>query len=381
MPHPYFFLTSFAWNLGLGMTWLPIPLYAHAQGLSSTQIGALFAVPVVIQAPLNLLGGAYTDRIGGRRILIGSSAALILTGVWFLFAQGFWMLMLGQLVMVLARASFWPANWAMASELPGVRSVQMGRLNAVTNVGQIGGTALSGFLLAAAGFPAAFIALAVVGVISTLAALGTPRREHAAAPTAASVLDAYRPLLRQPLILYTVMCAYLSAVPFSLGTSFYPLLLASYGHSEEVSGIVISLRAIGSIAASLLVARLVRTGPEATWPVVCGVAVAVGVGLSPTVNHVAPIGLWILVIGAGSAAMTLYFQVTISEASRPEGRGAALALGGLGWSLSHLTTPILMGFVADRYDLVTGFYALGVVCVACAILVGFMRRWAFAARA
>jgi len=381
VPHLPFFLNSFAWNIGLGMTWLPVPLYAHAQGLSSTQIGALFAVPVLVQTPLNLLGGAYTDRIGGRSILIGSSAALILTGVWFIFAEGFWMLMLGQLVMVLARAAFWPATWSMASELPGVRSVQFGRLNAVTNVGQIGGTALSGFLLAGAGFPAAFGALAAVGVISTLAALGTQRTTHPATVSVAGVFDAYRPLLRQPLILYTVMCAYLSAVPFSLGTSFYPLLLADYGHGEEVSGVVISLRAIGSIAASLLVARLVRTGPEAFWPVACGIAVAVGVGLSPTINHVVPIGLWILLIGAGSAAMTLYFQVTISEASRPEGRGAALALGGVGWGLSHLTTPLLIGFIADRHGLVAGFYALGVVCLLFATTIAFMRRWAFAARA
>ncbi len=30
----------------------------------------------------------------------------------------------------------------------------------------------------------------------------------------------------------------------------------------------------------------------------------------------------------------------------------ALALGGLGWSASHLTTPLLMGFLADRYGII-----------------------------
>ena len=72
------------------MTWLVVPLYAHFQGLSNAEIGALFALPVLAQAPLNLIGGAYTDRIGGRRIMLGS--CLIMTGaaVWFVFAQGFW---------------------------------------------------------------------------------------------------------------------------------------------------------------------------------------------------------------------------------------------------------------------------------------------------
>ena len=377
MPHPYFFLNSLAWNFGLGMTWLPIPLYAHAQGLSNPEIGALFAFPVFVQAPLNLIGGAYTDRIGGRRILIWSSTAMVLTGLWFMFAQGFWMLMLGQLAMILARASFWPATWSMASELPGVRGVQLGRLNAVTNFGQIAGTALSGFLLAAAGFTATFAALAAIGAVSVLAALGTrPSAPRPPGPVP-SLIAAYRPLVRQPVILYAMVCAYLSAVPFSLGTSFLPLLLADYQHSEQASGVLISLRAVGSIAASLLVARFVRTGPDAFWPVACGIAVAIGVTLIPTVNHALPIGLWLLVLGSGSAAMTLYFQVTISEASRPGERASALALGGLGWGTSHLSTPLIMGLVADRFGLITGFYVLGGICLLCATTIGLMRRWAF----
>ncbi len=379
MPHRYFFLASFIWNFGLGMSWLPVPLYAHAQGLSNAEIGALFALPVFAQVPLNLAGGAYTDRIGGRRIILGSSWALVLAGVWFMFSQGFWMLMFGQVALVVARAAFWPANWSMASELPGERGVQLGRLNAATNLGQIAGTAFSGFLLAAAGFAATFGALACAGLVAFFAALGThahASRHHPAGSP--GPFHGYRHLLRQPVILYSVLCAYLSAIPFSLVTSFIPLLLADYQHSEQASGMLVSLRAIGSVAASLVIGRLVRTGPEAFWPVACGLAVAIGIGFLPTVNDALLIGLWMLLMGAGSAAMTLYFQITISEASRLEVRGSALALGGLGWSVSHLSTPLVMGFLADRHGLVAGFYVLGVIALICAFAIAWMRPWAFA---
>src|SRR6185295_6313200 len=127
----------------------------------------------------------------------------------------------------------------------------------------------------------------------------------------------------------------------------------------DTSGALLALRALGAIGAGLIAGRFVRTGPETLWPVVCAVGVAAGVGLLPAVNHLAPIGLWMLVVGFGSGAMTLYFQITIAEASRPEERGAALALGGMGWSLSHLSTPLLMGFLADRYGIVEAFYVLG----------------------
>jgi predicted MFS family arabinose efflux permease len=134
---------------------------------------------------------------------------------------------------------------------------------------------------------------------------------------------------------------------------------------------------VGSIVASLLAARFVRSGPQTLWPVVCGLAVAAAVGFLPTVNHAAPIAFWMLVVGAGTAAMTLYFQITISEASSGEERGSALALGGLGWSVSHLSTPLLMGFLADRYGIVTGFYVLGGFALACALVIAVTRHWAF----
>ena len=162
MAHGFFFLASLTWNFGLGMTWLAIPLYAQSQGLTNGQIGALIALPVLAQMPLNLAGGAYSDRIGGRRIMLGSSCVMALAALWMMFAHGFWMLILGQLGLIVSRASFWPATWAMASELPGDRGVQLGRLNAVTNFGQISGTALCGFLLSMGGFMPTFAALSAL---------------------------------------------------------------------------------------------------------------------------------------------------------------------------------------------------------------------------
>jgi MFS family permease len=358
------------------MTWLVVPLYAAAQGLSNAQIGTLFSIPVLAQASFNLLGGAYTDRVGGRRLMLASCWIVVVSALWLMLANGFWMLLAGQLGLVLGRAAFWPATWALASELPGNRGVELGRLNAATNVGQIAGGALCGFLLAATSFHVTFAVLAATGLVAFFAGLAT-RSARTSAAARGSVLAAYGPLLRHRIIRYSIFCAYISALPFSLSMSFYPLLLAGYGYGEEISGVLVSLRALGAIGAGLIAGRFVRTGPETLWPVVCAVAVAAGAGLLPAVNHVAPIGLWMLIIGFGSGAMTLYFQITITEASRQQERGAALALGGMGWSLSHLTTPLLMGVLADRYGIVSAFYALGGLGLACAALIAWMRRWAF----
>ena len=359
------------------MTWLVIPLYAASQGLSNAHIGLLFSMPVFAQAALNLVGGAYTDRIGGRRIMLASCWVVVLSGLWLMIAEGFWMLVVGQVGLVLARAAFWPATWAMASEIPGDRGIQLGRLNAVTNVGQITGGVVCGFLLAATDYDTVFAALAMTGLVSFFAGLATKSAGSKPVKPERRLLASYGPLLRHRIIHYSVFCAYLSALPFSLTMSFYPLLLARYGFGEETSGILLALRAAGAIGAGLIAARFVRTGPETLWPVVCAVAVAAGVGLLPVIPHALPMGLWMLLVGLGSGAMTLYFQITIAEASEPDERGAALALGGMGWSVSHFSTPLLMGFLADRYGIVPAFYVLGALALASAALIGWMRRWAF----
>ena len=49
----------------------------------------------------------------------------------------------------------------------------------------------------------------------------------------------------------------------------------------------------------------------------------------------------------------------------------------MGWSVSHLSTPLLMGFLADRYGIVAGFYVLGAFAAICAGVIALTRQWAF----
>ena len=375
--HLPYFLASFTWNYGLGMTWLAVPLYAHSMGLSGAELGILFSLPSVAQLAINLLGGAYVDRVGGKRIMLASSVLLAAGAAAMPFAWDFTSLFCAQMILVLARATFWPANWSIAAELPGARGVQAGRLNAVSNLGQILGNGSCGFVLALGGFNLAFGMLSALAVAALLLGLGTPQRPHRDAP-AHGLFGNYKLLIRMPVLFYGVMCAYLSALPFSLSMSFYPLLLQYLGFGEESSGMLLALRAVGGIASGLLVARFVHTGPGSPWPVIAGAFVAVAGGLQPLVSHWAAVGAFMFALGVGSGLMTIYFQVTMAEVVQPEMRGSAMALGGVGWGVSHLSTPLIMGFLADRYGIAAGFYALGALSLVVVGCVAVLRNWAFA---
>jgi hypothetical protein len=59
-------------------------------------------------------------------------------------------------------------------------------------------------------------------------------------------------------------------------------------------------------------------------------------------------------------------------------RGSAMALGSLGYGLSHISTPLIMGLLADRFGIVSGFYVLGAIALATVAVLAVLRQWAFA---
>jgi MFS family permease len=102
------------------------------------------------------------------------------------------------------------------------------------------------------------------------------------------------------------------------------------------------------------------------------------VALAAAFTQPSVIAVFMLGLGAGSALMTIYFQMLISKVSASETRGSAMALGGLGWGVSHLTTPMLMGFFKDWLDIHTAFYIIGAIALLCGLALIPLQRWAFA---
>lgn len=373
-----FFFSAFSWNFALGMTYPLVPLYANQLGMSGMGIGTLVALPVLVQITFNLIGGAYTDQVGGRSLMLASFVLTASAGAVFFFAGGFWLLLLAQLLMVMSRAMYWPASWSLGSELPGGRSLQMGRLNAITNVGQIMGMTGAGFSLLWFGFGPSFLALAAMGALSFALGRHVPAKPKNPERKPRRLFSGYAQLVRLRVIPFTIMCAYISALPFSLSFSFYPILLVEYGYTADATGAMLALRAIGSAMAGLVIARYLDYSAKLAVPLACAIATALSVGLIASAREAWMIGLLMIAVGLASGIMTLFFQMLISEISTIDNRGSALALGGLGWGLSHFSTPLAMGYLKDHLGILPAFYILGGFAFLWSLGLIPMHRWAFA---
>ncbi|MBE0625423.1 MAG: MFS transporter [Burkholderiales bacterium] len=372
-----FFFSSFSWNFALGMTYPLVPLYANQLGMSGVGIGTLVALPVLVQISFNLIGGAYTDQVGGRSLMLAAFVLTASAGAVFFFAAGFWLLLLAQLLMVMSRAMYWPASWSLGSELPGGRSLQMGRLNAITNTGQILGMTGAGFCLLWFGFGPSFLLLAAMGALAFVLGRGVPEKARNAQRKPRRLFSGYAQLIGLRVIPFAIMCAYISALPFSLSFSFYPILFTEYGYGSDANGAMLALRAIGSAMAGLFIARYLDFSAKLAVPLGCAIATALSVGLIASAREAWMIGVLMAVVGLASGIMTLFFQMLISEISSIDNRGSALALGGLGWGLSHFSTPLAMGYLKDHYGILPAFYVLGGFAFLWSLCLIPMHRWAF----
>jgi predicted MFS family arabinose efflux permease len=371
-----FFLAASAWNFSLGMSYILVPLYAYELGFSGVAIGGLLSLPVVAHIAIALVGGAYTDRIGGRQMALGAFACFVVAGGIFAVSRSFAALLAGQLFLVISRATFWPAIWSIGSQLPGDRGVQMGRLNATTNGAQILGTGAAGLLVATVGFQAGFWVLAVasVGAIASMFRFEPPAAPESHAKQ--GLFATYRALLRRRTPYYGIACAMYAALPLSLSMSFFPILLVEQGNSSDAAGWLLALRALGGTLIGAWAGR--HVGKARGWglSLAASIWIAICILVVAFFRHPLPVSLLLFGLGVGSGLMTLVFQMLVAETSSPAERGSALALSGVGWQLSHAVVPIVMGILSDRFGVSTAFPILG--AAALLLTLGFvpLHRWA-----
>ncbi len=375
-----FFLSSFVWNLVLGMSFLLVPLYATFLGLSGAQVGTIISLPVVLHIAISVTGGALADRLGGKNLSSVSCAFTVLSALMFLVAGNFAMLLLAQFLMVTARSTFWIANLSLATQLPGNPARQMGRFTVATNAGQIVGSVFAGIAIKLADFDFGFLAMAAAGLVALLLnqmirfGASARKRTH-------SAYAVYRQLLAKRPIIFSMVCAYVFALPVALSLSFYPILFDFQRIDSSISGLLISTRAIGSIVAGFFVWRMVKRVPMVTPLLGASIAIGTSVLLTAAMSQPLPIGIFMFTLGAGSAVLNVYTHMVIRSATTEDVRGSALALFNVGFGISLLTTPAMMGVVSDRIGVDAAFYIIGAFTVLCALLMVPMQRWAFAAPA
>lgn len=365
------FLTELVWMAIVPLT----PTYAERLSLGEVEVGAVLAAAGVATLAVSVPIGVVADRIGKRRITVGSAALIALSTLGQAVAPEFWTLLAARAAFGLALGAVWTVGlaWTSESSSRGRQAAAVGTTVTVAGAGIVIGPAFAGVVAHALGLRAPFLFASVAAAV-VAAALARSGIEDSA-KTRQPVAETLQTARRDRVILGSALVITLVGVLGGGVNLLVPLQLERNGLSSAATGLVFSASSAIFVLASAFVAR--AGGRFVTLRAVGAAAVLYALSM-------------LFVIGASSTAAIVAFLLVRSPfwgtlstlayplgalgAQRAElGQGAVLGLLNLVWGAAAAASPVVLAALAQAAGDRWAFAALA----ACAAAAG---AWLLAAR-
>ncbi|GGW67851.1 MFS transporter [Streptomyces lucensis JCM 4490] len=352
--------------------------WTAVQSGTPAQAGVVMSVSAVPRAVLMLGGGVLTDRLGPRRVVIGSdavrcAAVLAVAALLFLTSPGLWALALLALVFGTVDAVFMPAVGALPARI--THQGQLARVQGMRGLAirfaNVAGAPLGGLGVAAGGSPTAFALAGLLIAVSVPLLVSVRLRNLPADPadaprgTPLADLKAGLRYIRRhrvlgPLMLVIALGDLGFVGPLNVGLT---LLAERRGWGAAGMGWVLAAFGAGAGAASLLLAvrgRVPRAGLVTGCACVVG-SVAIGaLAFAPALLAAAGVALLVGLLAGLSGALCGALLQTQAD---PAYLGRVTAVSGL---VSLGLAPLSMPFAAAAI----GVFGLGPVYVVSAAVCG-----------
>lgn len=339
------------------------PVLRRDFSLSYVQLGYLATAFTVVLSLASFPLGMLADRVS-RRAVIGAGV-LFWSGATFFsgLAGSFHALLIARGLVGVGEAAYTPAGAAVisASFPREVRARVQGAFDAGMFVGGATGIALGGIIAASFGWRFAFFLVGIPGVVLGLTALRLPKSVASVAKETMPV----RELLRVPAFLALLMSGWFSSFAGYAYVAWGPELVQDYkGFSPQQAGLALGLTIVlgGTLGIgtgaylSDLMAKLRTWGRAAIVPIgfVLG-APAIYFSL-----HASGKFHFLLFFGLGAFFLSWYhgpLTATIHDLVPPHGHATALGFYYLFVNLFAMTVaPVVIGRIADRYNLITALH-------------------------
>lgn len=333
-------------------------------GVSYVQLGSLATAFTVVLSLGSLPLGMLADRIS-RRMVIGAgvlfwSAATFFSGL----AGSFRSLLSARALVGVGEAAYTPAGAAIISATfpREVRARVQGAFDIGMFIGGATGIALGGIVAQWLGWRPAFFLVGLPGLVLGLSAMRLPEPP----PNPLHERLPVRELLRVPAFLMVLASGWFSSFAGYTYIAWGPELVQEYkGFSPREAGVALGLTLVlsgicGILAGAFMADRLAR---RHAW----GRAAVIPVGFvlgAPAIFyalHSAGKLHFLVFFGLGAFFLSWYHgpvTATIHDLIPPRGHATALGLYYLFVNLFAMAlAPLVIGKIADRYNLMTAMHA------------------------
>jgi MFS family permease len=363
---------SFAAVLALGMAAATFAQYVFGVlgsflidefSISRSQLGLLTTSAFVVGALCSPAAGSLVDRLGGRRVFLGSMAVVGLAIVGMAVAPSFALMLVFAGVAGVALCCCNPmTNKLIAAHLrPGERGITMGLKQAGVQIGAFLIGVLVPSLAAAVGWRFALASTIVMPLVAAIAAFSLIERERDLPP---QEIGSKTGSLEDIVWWVTAYAVLMGAGVATIGTYLPLYAYEQLGFSVGTAGLV-----IGAMGAIGIPSRVVwgwvgeRYGRFALPLALMGIGSAVATVLVIGAGSERSWLLWPAVVLFGATAVTWNVVGMLAIVAEVDTGAAGLASGYVqtGFYSGFVVSPPLFGYLADR----TGEYTRGWACVAC----------------
>jgi MFS family permease len=363
-------VVTFIDRLGGSLLFPFFALYITSKfNVGMTDVGVLFAAFSLSSFAGSTIGGALTDRLGRKRIiifgLIASSFSTVAMGLIGSFEAFF---MLALFVGILSDVAG-PAHQAMVADIlpEEKRADGYGIIRVAFNLSVVIGPAVGG-LLAARSYLLLFLSDAVISLLTVfLIAIFLPETKPAAHPDApkesmGSTFAGYGRVFRDTMFMLFLGAVMLEVFTYmNMNTSLGVYLRNEHGIIESGYGYLLSLNAAMVVLMQFPITRRIEKLPPMLMMAFGTFLYAVGFSMYGYVSTYAWFMVAMVVITIGEMIVAPVSQALVASFAPEDMRGRYMAVSGFSWGIPFAVGPYLAGLIIDGPAPFLLWYAAGLV--------------------
>jgi MFS family permease len=338
-------------------------------GVGMTEVGVLFGLFSIASVTGSMFGGALTDRLGRKGMLIFGLIASALTSLLMGLVNTIEFFFATALIVGLFANAGGPAQQAMVADLLSEekRAQGFGILRVVANLAVTIGPAIGG-LLAARSYLSLFICDAVASSITAgIVALAIREtkpspREGEPEQTMAQTFGGYRDVLRDAtFVLFSGACILMVLVYMQMNSTLAVYLRDTHSVSEQGFGYILSLNAAMVVLFQFPITRWISKYRPLIVMTVGTLLYAIGFGMYGFVSTYVLFLIAMVVITIGEMFVAPTSQALVAQLAPEDMRGRYMAVFGFSWVIPMAVGPLLAGLIMDNANPRWVWYAAGLV--------------------
>ena len=372
-------LVNFIDKLGGSLLFPFFALYVTKRfNVSMTEVGGLFAIWSVSSFIGSFPGGALTDRLGRKGMIIFGLIATSFSSVALGFVPTFSVFMVVGFISGIFTDLGSPAYQAVVADLlpESKRAQGYGIIRVAFNLSAAIGPVVGGFI-ATHSYMALFITDAVISLIAAgviLFALPETKPETQVGvkeETTAESFGGYLRVLRDaPFMIFTAISALAWLVYMNMNTTLGVYLRSSHGIPESGYGWILSLNAAMVVVFQFTITRRIEKRSPMLMMAAGAILLAIGFAMYGFFSAFGMFLVAMAIITVGEMIMIPVASALTANFAPEQMRGRYSFIYNISWGIAFAAGPYLAGLIMDNYNPNWLWYACGILGIAATL--GFL---------